>query len=53
MPDSRPPQTTLPVDLKQKASLIEQQWSPRVDAEMNDDQFKGVLPHFHGRLEKG
>ena len=42
MPDSRPPQTTLPVDLKQKASLIEQQWSPRVVAEMNDYQFKVV-----------
>jgi len=25
-----------PVNLTQKASLIEQQWSPRVVAEMND-----------------
>ena len=34
-----PPQ---PVNLIQKASLIEQQWSPRVVAEMNDYQFKVV-----------
>lgn len=32
----------LAVDLAQKASLIEQQWSPRVVAEMNDYQFKVV-----------
>ncbi|NIF27430.1 cupin domain-containing protein [Pantoea sp. Tr-811] len=31
-----------PVNLAQKASLIEQQWSPRVVAEMNDYQFKVV-----------
>ncbi|TRX75264.1 cupin domain-containing protein [Pseudomonas mangiferae] len=30
------------VNLAQKASLIEQQWSPRVVAEMNDYQFKVV-----------
>ncbi|MEB6587717.1 MULTISPECIES: cupin domain-containing protein [Pseudomonas] len=33
---------SLPVNLTQKASLIEQQWSPRVVAEMNDYQFKVV-----------
>lgn len=31
-----------PVNLAEKASLIEQQWSPRVVAEMNDYQFKVV-----------
>lgn len=33
---------SLPVNLTQKASLIDQQWSPRVVAEMNDYQFKVV-----------
>ena len=31
-----------PVNLAQKASLINEQWSPRVVAEMNDYQFKVV-----------
>ncbi len=31
-----------PVNLAQKASLISEQWSPRVVAEMNDYQFKVV-----------
>ena len=31
-----------PINLAQKASLIDQQWSPRVVAEMNDYQFKVV-----------
>ncbi len=31
-----------PVNLAHKAGLIEQQWSPRVVAEMNDYQFKVV-----------
>ena len=31
-----------PANLLHKASLIEQQWSPRVVAEMNDYQFKVV-----------
>jgi mannose-6-phosphate isomerase-like protein (cupin superfamily) len=31
-----------PVNLVHKASLIDQQWSPRVVAEMNDYQFKVV-----------
>ena len=31
-----------PVNLAQKASLIDQQWSPRVVSEMNDYQFKVV-----------
>ena len=31
-----------PVNLAQKASLIDRQWSPRVVAEMNDYQFKVV-----------
>ena len=30
------------INLAQKASLIDQQWSPRVVAEMNDYQFKVV-----------
>lgn len=34
--------TSDPVNLAQKAALIEQQWSPRVVAEMNDYQFKVV-----------
>ena len=33
-------QSSVPVNLAHKASLIEQQWSPRVVAEMNDYQFK-------------
>lgn len=35
-------QATQPINLLQKASLIEQQWSPRVVAEMNEYQFKVV-----------
>lgn len=31
-----------PINLSHKAGLIEQQWSPRVVAEMNDYQFKVV-----------
>ncbi|WP_285415139.1 cupin domain-containing protein [Pseudomonas sp. efr-133-TYG-5] len=31
-----------PINLTHKASLIDQQWSPRVVAEMNDYQFKVV-----------
>ncbi|WP_409275572.1 cupin domain-containing protein [Pseudomonas sp. KCJK9111] len=31
-----------PVNLKQKASMIDSQWSPRVVAQMNDYQFKVV-----------
>lgn len=42
MPDARHQQAPLPVNLLQKASLIDQQWSPRVVAEMNDYQFKVV-----------
>lgn len=42
MSDLHPPQATLPVNLQHKAALIEQQWSPRVVAEMNDYQFKVV-----------
>lgn len=42
MSESRHPQASLPINLAQKASLIEQQWSPRVVAEMNDYQFKVV-----------
>ncbi|WP_160107134.1 cupin domain-containing protein [Pseudomonas izuensis] len=42
MLESHLQQATLPVNLAQKASLIEQQWSPRVVAEMNDYQFKVV-----------
>lgn len=34
--------TAAPVNLAQKAALIEEQWSPRVVAEMNDYQFKVV-----------
>lgn len=33
---------TQPVNLAQKTSLIDQQWSPRVVAEMNDSPFKVV-----------
>lgn len=42
MPDTHHPHASLPIDLLHKASLIEQQWSPRVVAEMNDYQFKVV-----------
>ncbi|EIK62919.1 MULTISPECIES: cupin domain-containing protein [Pseudomonas] len=35
-------QPAQPINLAQKASLIDQQWSPRVVAEMNDYQFKVV-----------
>ncbi|WP_061243237.1 cupin domain-containing protein [Ectopseudomonas composti] len=42
MPDSHHQQAPLAIDLKYKASLIDQQWSPRVVAEMNDYQFKVV-----------
>ena len=42
MPESRHPHPSLPVNLVHKAALIEQQWSPRVVAEMNDYQFKIV-----------
>ena len=35
-------QASLPINLTQKAALIEKQWSPRVVAEMNDYQFKVV-----------
>ena len=34
--------TQHPINLTQKAALIDQQWSPRVVAEMNDYQFKVV-----------
>lgn len=36
------PSTSHPVNLAQKASSIDQLWSPRVVAEMNDYQFKVV-----------
>lgn len=36
MTDLHPQRASKPVDLAQKAALIEQQWSPRVVAEMND-----------------
>ncbi|MDD1964238.1 cupin domain-containing protein [Pseudomonas putida] len=39
---SHPQRTAAPVNLAQKASMIDQQWSPRVVAEMNDYQFKVV-----------
>lgn len=39
-PRSQP--TSLAVNLTEKASLIDQKWSPRVVAEMNDYQFKVV-----------
>ena len=42
MSNSDPQRATCPVNLAQKASLIDQQWSPRVVAEMNDYQFKVV-----------
>lgn len=42
MSNSNPQLATCPVNLAQKASLIEQQWSPRVVAEMNGYQFKVV-----------
>lgn len=39
-PRSQP--TSLAVNLTEKASLIDQKWSPRIVAEMNDYQFKVV-----------
>lgn len=39
---SQSPGASLPVNLMQKATLIDQPWSPRVVAEMNDYQFKVV-----------
>jgi mannose-6-phosphate isomerase-like protein (cupin superfamily) len=42
MSETRHQHASLPVNLAQKASLIEQQWSPRVVAEMNDYQIKVV-----------
>lgn len=42
MSEHKYPNAARPVHLVQKASLIEQQWSPRVVAEMNDYQFKVV-----------
>ena len=42
MSDANTQRASCPVNLTQKASLIEQQWSPRVVAEMNDYQFKVV-----------
>ena len=42
MSDFNQQRASHPVNLAQKASLIEQQWSPRVVAEMNDYQFKVV-----------
>jgi mannose-6-phosphate isomerase-like protein (cupin superfamily) len=42
MSDSHQQRVSHPVNLTQKASLIDQQWSPRVVAEMNNYQFKLV-----------
>lgn len=42
MPASKQQAPAQPVNLKAKASMIDQQWSPRVVAEMNDYQFKVV-----------
>ncbi|QXI30762.1 cupin domain-containing protein [Pseudomonas vanderleydeniana] len=42
MPHSQPEPSRQAVNLAHKASLIDQQWSPRVVAEMNDYQFKVV-----------
>ena len=42
MSELRHQPSSVPVNLARKASLIEQQWSPRVVAEMNDYQFKVV-----------
>lgn len=42
MPPSQNPYATQPVNLLQKIDLIDQQWSPRVVAQMNDYQFKVV-----------
>ncbi|MGJ7548666.1 cupin domain-containing protein [Pseudomonas alloputida] len=42
MADLHPQHASQPVNLAQKAALIDQQWSPRVVAEMNDYQFKIV-----------
>lgn len=44
-----------PINLKQKLSLISEQWSPKVVAEMNDYQFKVVRIQgdfiWHSHLE--
>ncbi|MDV9034459.1 cupin domain-containing protein [Pseudomonas sp. RAC1] len=42
MSPSQNPSATQPVNLLQKIDLIDQQWSPRVVAQMNDYQFKVV-----------
>ncbi|AXO88726.1 cupin domain-containing protein [Pseudomonas sp. K1(2024)] len=42
MSPSQNPYATQPVNLLQKIDLIDQQWSPRVVAQMNDYQFKVV-----------
>ncbi|WP_342651307.1 cupin domain-containing protein [Pseudomonas sp. REB1044] len=42
MSPSQNPYATHPVNLLQKIDLIDQQWSPRVVAQMNDYQFKVV-----------
>lgn len=42
MSDLQQSPVSLPVNLAQKASSIDQLWSPRVVAEMNDYQFKVV-----------
>ena len=42
MSPSQNPYVTQPVNLLQKSDLIDQQWSPRVVAQMNDYQFKVV-----------
>lgn len=42
MAELRHQYSSVPVNLAHTASLIEQQWSPRVVAEMNDYQFKVV-----------
>ena len=46
------------IDLRQKASLIAEQWSPRVVAELNDYQFKVVriegdfIWHHHAETDE-
>ncbi|AIZ33111.1 cupin domain-containing protein [Pseudomonas parafulva] len=42
MSPSQNPSATQPVNLLHKIDLIDQQWSPRVVAQMNDYQFKVV-----------
>ncbi|MDX9674214.1 MULTISPECIES: cupin domain-containing protein [unclassified Pseudomonas] len=42
MPHTRKEPSLHAINLAQKAALIDQQWSPRVVAEMNDYQFKVV-----------